>query len=206
MKKYILGLFLAILLTTNIAYAEVTTVPNTQEQYQQALVQLITLLQEQVNSLVAQLKEVQASQLTIVEKLNKPQEQTLPINQPNAQTVFGSTQIMPEVVKNLEITTEKVGGTEEKIHYAIKVTYTEDGVSKFGDKITIISDDNLGKFEHRDLTIPAEINNGLSSSPVIIPTKKIGDNIVSYVVYRAEKIPFTITASINGLTKSLTVN
>lgn len=101
MKKYILAFTLAILLSTNVTYALTP-----QEEYQNALMSLISLLQQQVATLMDQLKQVQSSQLSIETKLDKAVEQTLPIQTFGAttptQTMQDKSDLLIEVIKTAE--------------------------------------------------------------------------------------------------------
>ncbi len=87
--KYLGVTIVSLFLATNIVSAQVAETPATlslQQEYQQALVSLIGLLQQQVQVLIDQLKAVQSNQDTINSKVD-----TIIQNQAT------STQIAPEV-------------------------------------------------------------------------------------------------------------
>jgi hypothetical protein len=69
MKKYILVFAFIWLTLVTPAYAQVNETK--QDAYQQALIQLITLLQEQVKLLLIELQQVKQSQITIQTTLNE---------------------------------------------------------------------------------------------------------------------------------------
>lgn len=119
------------------------------------------------------------------------------------QPVFSG--IIPSMNKEISISANPLGEFSGKYHYVIRVTYTENGITPRDIPVNISTNDT-GAFEFRDLTLPEEQQNGgLTSGSVTINTKKVGDEIISYVVYRANSKPFTITATANGVTKDLNV-
>lgn len=112
-KYYILGLFLGLTLAISPVRAEVLT---PQEQYNQALIQLITLLQQQVADLVAQLKVMQASQDTLTTQVAHVNTQVAQVVQNTTPVVaptptidyqnFGSTQVVTPVDKSAIVVTQ----------------------------------------------------------------------------------------------------
>jgi hypothetical protein len=105
--------------------------------------------------------------------------------------------------KTISISLSDAGDTNGNKHYAIRISYKENGVEKRDVPITVSTNDTEGLFEWRDLTIPAELNKGLSNGPIIITSKKVGEEIVGYVVYRSKNPNTTITATVGDITKSI---
>jgi hypothetical protein len=93
-KYYIIGLFLGLTLAVSPVRAETT-----QEQYNQALMQLITLLQEQVAGLMEQLRIQTAQQVTLTTQVNQIVQNTTPSPVPN----IGSP-VMPSPVVQTPVT------------------------------------------------------------------------------------------------------
>lgn len=89
-KLYIVGLFLGLTLAVSPIRAETVLTP--QEQYNQALMQLITLLQAQVAELVTQLQTQLAQQTILTTKIDTIVQNTTPVvtPTPSPTPTFGS--------------------------------------------------------------------------------------------------------------------
>lgn len=87
MKKSLLGLFAAVvLLAPSFSYAQTASSTDLQTQYQAVLVQLITLLQQQIQSIEAQLSALKDSQDSVAEDVKTIKTSTT-VNSGNSQGV-----------------------------------------------------------------------------------------------------------------------
>lgn len=115
MKKYILVFAFIWLTLVTPAYAQVNE--DKQDAYQQALVQLITLLQEQVKLLLIELQQVKQSQVTIQTTLNE-----IPVKKAiGSPTVY----VAPEVDKSSITVKQSAGNVHSDFpfgHYIFMVT------------------------------------------------------------------------------------
>jgi hypothetical protein len=84
MKKYILSLVLGLTLVFSPLSVQAQTA--TEDAYRQALIQLITLLQQQVATLMAQLVAIQQSQTQITEQVNQIVQTYIPPTTTPTQT------------------------------------------------------------------------------------------------------------------------
>ncbi len=185
MKKYIIALVFLALVSRPI-FAEETATLSLQQEYQKALITLISLLQEQVVALMAQLKEIQATQTTLQAnqaviqdnqvktdvKVDSIVQNTAPV-----QPVFGA--VVPEIKKELKFGFSPILNSDYKTinYWDITVKYTENGKPAQA-LITVSSDD------------------GVMSQLQAQQTRSDG---VVYESFVSSTTPFVITASANGI-------
>ena len=194
---------IGLTLATNVAYAQEAPATLTlQQEYQNALVQLITLLQAQVQSLIAQLEALHARTETLqvsqeymktkidtVEvKVNKAVENTTP--------VLGA--VVSQVKKDIGVKIDKHKDTSGNDFYYFYVWYSEDGKKVGSTQITIQA--NGGHFDG-DSTNPKD--------SVTLTTKRVeGQDIylvsgVAEWVYRPDGEGTRLTFSANGVEKTI---
>lgn len=200
MKKYIAGMFLGMFLVVNVVHADTV-----QDQYQATLVQLITLLQQQVALLMAQLQAVQSEQATMHTKIDTVVQNTTP--------VFGAVTsvptpiptpslVVPEVVKNLELSvhlcprSQCTAGGQYLDSYAVRSAYFENGKNVVGVPITFSTDSGVFDGSPSGTPVSTLITHGVTG----------GDNGGVDTGFNSTATSTYITASVNGISKTVYLN
>lgn len=196
MKNARKSLFIAILLSLSIvatsafiiatpAFAqEATSTPSTRDQYHSALLQLISLLEQEVQSLMTQLQAVQSNQSTMQTQVQTIVQNTTPAPVQQTQPVFGgiSAPIPTNLIVSIDsfITSTTTSDPHGQIEFRAKVQ-DQNGNDMKGQQITIIRPND-------DLFVIA----GPNSSDVVQTTANLdGANKTSYTTGGFEYIPGT---------------
>lgn len=173
MKKYILVLAFIWLSFVNVGYAQTV---DKQEAYQQALIQLISLLQEQVKVLMQQLVIVTAQQSTL-------QTQISTMDNKQTQPNFASTYVAPAEIDKSEIKVETFFDSNKKGNGVSPTDKTMPDVFPFGRflfTVTYLDKDGKPTKEVKEVTMEVP-DNMYEANIETRPTNPVGQIVYGYV-------------------------
>lgn len=212
MKNYTIkkAIFIAVLLFVTVvpqvkAQATVDDVVTLQNQYQTVLLQLITLLQQQLSDLVAQLKIVQDSQTAVTTQLQQ-QTQVMGAIQQNTTITPKPAIIVPMdkseiLISNISIKKfgDQPGESGDNVSKTRYITLDLQQINSEGEYIKKPS-------ISRSFTKDGESLSFVDTSGSIVDTNDSSKYGINYRFDGLEPGMYTITFTSGNLTKTITIN
>lgn len=200
MKKYILVFAFIWLSFVNVGYAQTS---EKQDAYQQALIQLISLLQEQVKVLVQQLAIVTAQQSTLQTQITNMETKSTTTSQP--QPSFASAYVAPAEIDKTEIKVETFFDSNKKGNGVSPTDTTMPDVFPFGRflfTVTYLNKEGKPTKDIKEVTMEVP-DNMYEANIETRPTNPVGQIVFGYVPKSVGKK--TITFSSGSLNVSTNV-
>lgn len=199
MKKYILVFAFIWLSFVNVGYAQTS---EKQDAYQQALIQLISLLQEQVKVLVQQLAIVTAQQSTLQTQITTMETKSTTASQP--QPSFASAYVAPAEIDKTEIKVETFFDSNKKGNGVSSTDTTMPDIFPFGRFLfTVTYFDKDGKPTKDIKEVTMEVPDNMYEPNIETrPTNPVGQIVFGYIP--KTKGTKTVSFSSGSLNESIT--